>query len=83
MAKKEFLKGSEEWLMFRDYYQLAKKFWIPEESDEYWEQVVKESCQFAKMYEDLGLSVKLCLAFIEYLETKHKEPEGMGRFNGK
>ena len=43
MASKKFEKGSEEYEFFKDFYNFMQKYWIPEEEDEWWEEVVRES----------------------------------------
>lgn len=68
MASVKFEKGSREWYMFQDYWKLCQKFWIPENNDKYWDDMVKESREFMKKYEDVKLSRMLSPAFIEYLE---------------
>ena len=43
MASKKFAKGSDEWMMFMDFWNLCQKFWISEDTDEYYEQLIKEN----------------------------------------
>jgi len=50
MAEKRFLKGSEEWQMFQDYWNLCQSFWEPEYTDEYWAAVVKAEESFVEKY---------------------------------
>lgn len=35
MAEKKFIRGSEEWLMFQDFWKLCQGIWIPEDTEEY------------------------------------------------
>jgi hypothetical protein len=37
MAAKKFLKGSEEWMMFMDFWKLCQDFWEPEDNQDYWQ----------------------------------------------
>ncbi len=77
MAEKKIVKGSEEWLMFRDYWNLCQKFWIPEDSEEYWDFVIKESIEFKKKYESLPLANEIRLVLLEHLfrEFRNKKKE--------
>ena len=50
MAKAEFPKGSEEYQMFVDYWNLCKKFWIVENNEEYWDSLIAEADKFYKKY---------------------------------
>ena len=48
MAEVKFSKGSEEWQMFMDYWSLCQKYWKPEQSDEWWDEAMKEINSFSK-----------------------------------
>ena len=50
MAEVKFAKGSEEWQMFMDFWALCQKYWEPEDSDEWWEETLREIDVFAKKY---------------------------------
>ena len=39
--KKTIGKDSEEWRIFREIFELYQNFAIPEEADEYWEELLK------------------------------------------
>ena len=43
-----FQKGSEEWLMFMEYWELCKKYWIPKDTDAYWDSLIKDVDSFYK-----------------------------------
>lgn len=68
MASVKFEKGSREWYMFQDYWKLCQKYWIPEDNDKYWDDIVKESGDFMKKYRDIRLSKELALILIDNLE---------------
>lgn len=72
MAKKKFVKGSEEWQMFMDFWSLCQEFWEPEDNDEWWTLVIKSAEDFSKKYGNKGLARVLAVAFIGYLEEKAK-----------
>lgn len=76
MKNNKFSKNSIEWRMFGDIYQLVERYWIPEDKDEYWENVVSETDRLAEKYNNTSaqLFVNTFLSsFIAYLETKSKE----------
>ena len=71
MASVKFAKGSEEWQMFIDFWTLCQKYWIPEESDEWWENALHEIDVFAKKYGSTVFARGLCMALVSDLEEKH------------
>ena len=76
MAEYKFSKGSKECEAFNDIYTICQGFWIPEDKDEYWENVVSETDRLAEKYNNTSaqLFVNTFLSsFIAYLETKSKE----------
>ena len=58
--------------MFMDYWALCQKYWEPEDSDEWWEEVLHEIDVFAKKYVSTVFVRGLCMAFVDELEAKHK-----------
>ena len=73
MASKKFNKGSEEWIMFTDFWNLCQKYWIVEDSDAYWESVIRSANDFQKKYNHILLSRRLALAFVDALEDSFKK----------
>ena len=65
MASKKFAKGSDEWMMFMDFWNLCQKFWISEDADEYYEQLIKENNFFYEKYKHLKLSKEIASAFLQ------------------
>ena len=72
MAEVKFSKGSEEWQMFMDYWALCQKFWEPEESDEWGDEVLCKVDEFSKKYGETVFVRGLCMSFINELEEKRK-----------
>ena len=77
MAGAELKKGTEAWMMYADFWNLIKDFWIPEDNDDYWNQLVNVSNEFAEKYRDVipgDLPIKLAIAFCDAkdLELKNK-----------
>lgn len=66
-------KGTKEWQMFGDFFQLCKKYWDVEETDEYWENLIKDNNNFYNKYKDITLSEKLAIAFSETQEEIMKK----------
>ena len=73
MAAKKFLKGSEEWMMFMDFWKLCQDYWEPEESQEYWENASESIMSFGRKYESMIFARIIALAFMDYLENKAKQ----------
>lgn len=72
MAEVKFAKGSEEWQLFMDFWALCQRYWKPEDSDEYWEAVLKGIDEFAKKYGWTVFVKGLCLALTKHLEECEK-----------
>lgn len=77
MASKRFEKGSEEWLLFMDFWKICQQFWEPEDNDEYWEQVIDATNKFFEKYKANNkiFSLKIVMAFVDTLEKKMKEKD--------
>ncbi|MCI9201470.1 MAG: hypothetical protein HFI03_13970 [Lachnospiraceae bacterium] len=73
MARVKFEKGSCEWYMFQDYWKLCQKFWFPEDNNEYWDEVIKETNDFYKKYKEIELAENIALAFINTLAKISKK----------
>lgn len=73
MAAKKFLKGSEEWMMFMDFWKLCQDYWEPEDNQEYWKNSSESIMSFARKYESMIFARIIALAFMDYLETKAKQ----------
>ena len=71
MAEVKFAKGSEEWQMFMDYWELCQKYWKPEKTDEWWDEVIREIDNFAKKYGSTVFVRGLCMSLINKLEIEH------------
>lgn len=75
MAEVKFQKGSEEWLMFQDYYKIIQKYYIPESNESYWDALVEEMDVFCKKYQQVPLARKIAMAFLKTLENELKVGE--------
>lgn len=72
MAAVKFDANSPEFTMFNEYWKFVQDFYIPEDSDEFWDAFVKAQSDFTDKYID-GLGRYLSNAFVCYLEDKLKE----------
>ena len=70
--EKKFAKGSSEWMMFMDYWALCQKYWEPDENDDYWESVVKETDVFYRKYNS-EFAKSLALTLVTELERKSRQ----------
>ena len=70
MAEQRFVKGTEEYVMFNDFWKLCQSFWIPEDTDEYWKKLHDSAVEFGK-HSDFAKT--LALAYISEMERKLKE----------
>lgn len=61
-------KGTREWQMFGEFFQLCKNHWNAKDTDEYWENLINDNNDFYNKYKDIPLSKKLAIAFSETQE---------------
>ena len=74
MAEKRIAKGSEEWMMFTDFWQLCQKHWEVELADEYWEQLIrKDATEFEIKYKSIPLARNMIKAFLDTQEEIYRE----------
>lgn len=59
----------QESAMMGDLWELIKKYYIPEDTEEYWDNALKAVCELHARYPS-KLCRKLGLAFLGYLEDK-------------
>lgn len=69
--EKKFAKGSSEWMMFMDYWALCQKYWEPDDNDDYWKSVVKETDVFYRKYNS-EFAKSLALTLVNELERKSR-----------
>lgn len=73
MASVKFSKGTEEWLMFMDFWNLCQKYWQVEETDEYWDNIIADASEFSEKYKSIPLAIKISVAFLESQNQKSKK----------
>lgn len=61
---KVFAKESAEMVMFREFYNIIQKYWIPEDTESYWHELIDDSNAFIEKFRHTcPLSRKLIVAF--------------------
>lgn len=73
MAGKRITKGSEEWMMFTDFWQLCQKHWKVELTDEYWEKLINDANTFYEKYKEIPLARRMINAFLNTQEENYRE----------
>jgi sulfur relay (sulfurtransferase) DsrC/TusE family protein len=73
MSAVKFNKGSEEWMMFTDFWQLCQKHWEVELTDEYWEKLIDDANTFYEKYKEIPLARRMINAFLNTQEEIYRE----------
>lgn len=78
MAQQRFEKGTELHQMMNDYLRLLQQFWVVEETDTYWDEVMDAIYEFGKKYEQVDkiFAFTMALAFVDVLEEKARQKKG-------
>lgn len=72
--KKVFEKGGEEQKAFREVYELASNYYIPEDTDKYWDDYIDAADKVIK--ENNLLARYLVRGLSDYLEHEFKRKRG-------
>ena len=62
----------EEQKFFTDLWNLRKKYYTPEDSDDYWSSMINEFTELRVKYEKVSISYKMILLIIDDLEMRYK-----------
>lgn len=73
MASYKFEKGSPEQEAFFEFWNICQKYWIPENSDEYWQAFIEEHKRFFDKFGHNKLARGAMNSLVIYLENKLKE----------
>ena len=69
--EQEFKKGSLERAFFSEFYELCEKYWIPEDSDDYWRSMIRDTEALNEQYKELQpLSKEIIVGFVCGLTAK-------------
>jgi hypothetical protein len=74
----KFVKGSDEWQFFQDFWNYAQVYYEPNDSDEYWDGIMADGNKLMEKYSGKRvepLVKKLLFALFDYAgdELKRKE----------
>lgn len=75
MGAVNFPKGSKEWALFVDFWNICKKYWIVEDNESYWDNLIKDTHEFIKKYEEFPFAQKIGIAFIDCQDDEQKKKE--------
>lgn len=73
MSAVKFSKGSEEWMMFTDFWQLCQKHWKVELTDKYWEDLISDADSFYAKYKMIPLARRMINAFLNVKEEEYRK----------
>ena len=69
--EQEFKKGSLERAFFSEFYELCEKYWVPENSDDYWRSMSRDTEALNEKYKELQpLSKEIIVGFVCGLTAK-------------
>lgn len=63
----------EEQKFFTDLWNLRKKYYTPEDNDDYWDSMVNEFTELRDKYDKISISYKIILIVMDDLEMRYKE----------
>ena len=75
MSEKKFIKGSEEWIIFMDFWEISQKYWNVEGTDEYWRTFISDVDKMCEKHNNNFFVKKILFALMDYLEYKYKNKE--------
>lgn len=58
---------------FTELWNMYKKYYIPEDNDDYWSSMVNEFTELRVKYEKVSISYKMILIVMDDLEMRYKE----------
>lgn len=68
--KKQIIKDSEMFNFFRDYYKFIQDYAIPEQSDTFWDELIKASDELCNKYGNEKYYRDMVMAHLDALERK-------------
>ena len=63
----------EEQKFFTEFWNLRKKYYTPEDNDDYWSSMVNEFTELRDKYDKISISYKMILIVMDDLEMRYKE----------
>lgn len=78
MASVESSEIKEEFEFMGDFFKLRKKYYIPENNDDYWHQLNLEVNELAKKYDYKDYFVQLLLIMVDEIDKRAGNHMGDG-----
>lgn len=78
MASKKLEKGSDEWQFFQDFWKFRQQYYEPEDSDEWFDEVINESGKLFNKYKNTEFKVfakQLITAHVEDLDRRSRNEQ--------
>ena len=69
--RRQLTKADAEFQMFSDYYKMYQDFYLPEDSDSYWQELARAVDAFHNKYKN-KFACDLALAYLESREELYK-----------
>lgn len=66
----DFSKNTKEYNFMADFYKYCQKHYIVENTQSYWDEVIKAGEELAKKYDNMALATNLVVGFISYAESQ-------------
>ena len=70
--RKKLNKTDEEFQMFADYYKIYQDFYVPEEGDTYWQDLISEADAFLAKYKT-KYAGDLITAYLDSRQRMYKD----------
>lgn len=70
----KFEKGSKEFAFFAEFWKMVQKYYIPEDTDSYWDELIAEAAQLKKKY-DGRFYHYMIQGFMSYAEEVNRDNE--------
>lgn len=70
--KKKIEKGTEEFVMFSDFYKIIQDYYIVENSDKFFEEVKEKMDEFHKKYQNIPIAKHLAIAILDNLAEQER-----------
>ena len=74
MASVRFDRTSDEFRFFTEFWQMVQKYYLPDDSAEYWEPLLTDAAILGKKYDGIFYR-NIIQGFLNYAEEYCKEKE--------
>jgi hypothetical protein len=72
VSSKKIEKGSPDWVMLNDLWVLHQKYFLTEDADEYWSQLIADTNDFLEKHKDVLAARQIATALIEAHENEYR-----------